>query len=175
MLYTRLKEQLLSSKGITLIEVIIVMTISMMLLVPIASMLLTSTKIFHATNQTLNDKSLALGAMEKMKLEILNTSDVKLVDTIPDTLEPDENLLYIRKVEGRYQLVTMSKEHGNQILMDLGHAQTSIVFERGASAKCLSLKLTVDDYFLETTIKLENMGDKGIDVAGNKVLIYAAT
>lgn len=174
----KIRAMIASTKGFTLVEVIITMTICMLLLIPVSEMLLTSRQVFNSTNHMLEYKTIALAIEEKIKAEVRFTSQIELLNEKPTSLEGGQKALYIKEEDGVCSLIREDASHEKPIL-DKGymkHYKVELNFEKVAEQQqCLLVKIKIEDtYTLSTVIKIENLRDKGIEGWGNQVLIYDA-
>lgn len=158
----QLKSLLLQRKGLTLMEVLIVMSLIGIVSVPLIQLLLSGQKQFVTHQNILNEKSRCMLLQEKIKDEVLLAKSVRLlqgsVQLRPEDIEPllkqGETAIYlIQKDSGYYELVKESKETTNSSSMQV------LLNEDYLKTNHLALNFKLEDYdqkALEVTISEEN-------------------
>lgn len=176
-----LKNLLLQRKGLTLIEVLIVMSLIGILSLPLIQMLLSGQKQFVIHQNILTEKSRCMVLQEKIKDEVLLAKSIRLVqEDEPLSLNSGETALYlIKKDSGYYAFIkeTQVGENSNdqQVLLNEEYLKTNeltlnfkLMFGR---QKALEVSIEAADYQIDTAIQLLNLKQSGDSLEGQK-LIY---
>lgn len=175
----QLNNLLLQRKGITLIEVLMVMSLIGIVSLPLIQILLSGQKQFVSHQNTLSEKSRCMVIQEKIKDEVLLAKSVRLVQEYKDrSLKTDEIALYLKKKEsGYYELIKETgKANGSsnqQVLLNEDYLKTSnlnLDFKLEDNKNVLGVIIKGEDYQIDTAIQLLNF--KSDTDAQGQILIY---
>lgn len=170
-----LKNLLLQKKGLTLIEVLIVMSLIGIVSLPLIQILLSGQKQFVNHQNTLSEKSRCMVVQEKIKDEVLLAKSVRLLEANTTvTLEEGEVALYINKGSDGYQLVKKTSQ-GEQVLLNqdyLKMKELTLNFKFiDESQNALEVIIKGADYQIDTAIQLLNLKQDEHNLEG-QILIY---
>lgn len=186
----QLKSLLLQRKGLTLMEVLIVMSLIGIVSVPLIQLLLSGQKQFVTHQNILNEKSRCMLLQEKIKDQVLLAKSVRLlqgsVQLRPEDIEPllkqGETAIYlIQKDSGYYELVKESKETANsssmQVLLNEDYLKTNhlaLNFKlEDYDQKALEVTISEENYRTDTAFQLPNLkqSENNEEMQG-QILIY---
>lgn len=179
----QLKSLLLQRKGLTLMEVLIVMGLIGIISVPLIQLLLSGQKQFATHQNILNEKSRCMLLQEKIKDEVLLAKSVRLLQEDTDfILETGETAIYLKKGLGYYELVKETKEtdksNYKQVLLNQDYLKTndlSLNFELQAyRQKVLEVAIYEADYQIDTAFQLLNLNQSvdNVEKMQGQILIY---
>ena len=180
----QLKSLLLQRKGMTLIEVLIVVGLIGIISVPLIQLFLSGQKQFVVHQNILSEKSRCMVLQEKIKDEILLAKSVRLVQEGKSfSLKSDEIALYLKKRDsGYYELIKETgKNNGSsdqQVLLNEDYLKTynlNMDFKlKGYSKKALEVIIKEADYQIDTAIQLLNLNQvtEHVEEKEGQILIY---
>lgn len=173
-----IKSMIKNKKGLTLIEVIIVMALISIISIPLLQMLSTGQSVFKQNKEALDRKTIALAIEEYIKEEIQFARSLEVTD------EEDFSETYLRemkedlnkkgeKYEDYRQFCLYVNEENELILQEQGGLARTIFNKHYLNKKTLALEVTgngqvvvlkviVDGYSVNTTIKINNLGNLGV-------------
>ncbi|MBU3810639.1 MAG: prepilin-type N-terminal cleavage/methylation domain-containing protein [Candidatus Niameybacter stercoravium] len=180
----QLNNLLLQRKGMTLMEVLIVMGLIGIISVPLIQVFFSGQKQFVVHQNILSEKSRCMVLQEKIKDEVWLAKNVRLVQEAKSlSLKSDEVALYLKKKDsGYYELI---KETGKanssseqQVLLNEDYLKTldlNMNFKlKGSSKKTLEVIIKEADYQIDTAIQLLNFnqGTDNVEGTEGQILIY---
>ena len=174
----QLKRILLQKKGITLMEVLVVMSLIGVLSLPLIQILLSGQKQFVIHQDNLSEKSMFVLLQEKIKDEVRFAKSVHLVEKESSfSLEEGEAALYIRKNSSGYELIKKTAE-AEQVLLNQDYLKISsmtLSFQlKTYGQKALEVMIRGENYQIDTAFQLPNF-KQGIEDAKEvqgEILIY---
>lgn len=174
----QLKSILLQKKGLTLIEVLVVISLIGMLSLPLIQFLLSGQKQFVSHQDTLSEKSVFILLQEKIKDEVLLAKSIRIVDeNTPFSLEEGEAALYLKEESGQYELVKKTAG-AEQVLLNKDYLKISsmaISFNLKAyGQKALEVMIDGENYQIDTAFQLPNFkqGVENAEETQGEILIY---
>lgn len=174
----QLKSLLLQKKGLTLIEVLIVMSLISVLTLPLIQFLLSGQKQFVSHQNTLSEKSRCMLLQEKIKDEVLLAKSIRLLEgNTSISLEEGEVALYLKKDLSDYTLVKKTTQ-GEQVLLSQDYLKTSnlsLNFKlKVHGQKALEVAISEENYQLDTAFQLPNLKQvvDGVEEMQGQILIY---
>ncbi len=128
-------------KGVTLIEMIIVIAILSTVLVAINSVLISSSRTFATANSLANiqNQSLVIGRM--VSSELKNSSTVTILDSVPSSFNSDSNYIYLNQSDNKIYIKKAGKSA--EQLFETKSVDQDIIFTY------------VDDYNIKVDITLK--------------------
>lgn len=176
-----IKNLLLQKKGLTLIEVLMVMSLIGIVSLPLIQVLLSGQKQFVMHQNSLSEKSRCMVLQEKIKNEVLLAKSVRLLesneDNMPITLEEGEMALYLEEGSYGYQLVKETSESEpvqellSQDYLRMNELTLNFKLIRGFENDALEVSIKGADYQIDTAIQLINL-KKGENLSKGQILIY---
>lgn len=174
----QLKRVLLQKKGLTLVEVLVVLSLISVMSLPLIQILLGGQKQFATHQDTLSEKSMFVLLQEKIKNEVLLAKSVRIVGKDSTfSLEEGETALYLKETSGQYELVKETIG-AKQVLLNKGYLKTSSItlnFElKSYHQKALEVKIYGENYQVDTAFQLHNLkqGEASTEDAQGEILIY---
>lgn len=174
----QLKGILLQKKGLTLIEVLVVISLIGILSLPLIQFLLSGQKQFVSHQDTLSEKSMFIRLQEKIKDEVLLAKSIRLIDENTSfSLEEGETALYLKEESGQYELVKKTAEN-EQVLLNKDYLKISsmaISFNLKAyGQKALEVMIYGENYQIDTAFQLLNFkqGVENTEETQGEILIY---
>lgn len=177
-----LKNLLFQKKGLTLIEVLIVMSLIGIVSLPLMQILFSGQKQFVNHQNTLSEKSRCMVLQEKIRDEILLARTVSLMpegkSLSLEQEEQDQIALYLKKKDsGYYELIKEtikgSSSSNQQVLLNedyLKISNLSLNFKLEKDKNVLEVIIKGEDYQIDTAIQLLNF--KSDTDAQGQILIY---
>lgn len=153
-----LKKILKSKKGMTTIELIVVVALIGILLVPIMDLFITSLKSFNMSGRILDHKAIALYVRGQVENEVRLAKEV----TISSQVESSQNSIYIRDRSSQNEVVLRGVDGKEEVVVSaeyLNGAQLFISAQKTVeNPSVLKLQIVVDEeYEVVSMIKLENL------------------
>ncbi len=150
----------MKKRGVTLIELIIVMAIFSIILVVVASALRSTGLVFSRTNDSANIQNQTLILSRLITEDLKYSTDVTIIDTSvtnkPGTFNENFNYIYVEN--GKIYLKVPNQ--GPRLLSDTGSVSQSVVFTNNNN-RSIKMELTLTKgnttYTTETVIALLNL------------------
>lgn len=186
----QLKKLLLQRKGLTLMEVLIVMGLIGIVSLPLIQLFFSGQKQFVVHQNTLNEKSRCMLLQEKIKDEVLLAKSIRLLQTsvqlrpedIERLLKEGETAIYlIQKDSGYYELVKIIKETASsnsmQVLLNQDYLKTNhlaLSFQlKNYGQKALEVTISEENYQTDTAFQLPNLKQsENNEQMQGQILIY---
>lgn len=176
----RIKEITRQKQGMTIIEVLIVMTLIGVLMLPLLQMLQGGQNLFANHQNALGEKSMFILIEEKLQEEVRFAKAVRVVSQENvNHLKKGETALYVKSEGRESQLIKKTYSNGEQILLDKGilnNKQMTLTFNLIKEKKqVVQLSLVGESYQIETAFKLHNLAQSELEAWEDQqgdVLIY---
>ena len=172
----QLKSILFQKKGVTLMEVLVVMSLIGILSLPLIQILLSGQKQFVAHQDSLSEKSMFVLLQEKIKDEVRFAKSVRLVKRESSfSLEEGEVALYIKKASNGYELIKKNTE-AEQVLLNKDYLKLSsmtLSFKlQTYDQEALEVMIRGEDYQIDTAFQLPNFKQEVENADEGEILIY---
>ena len=175
----RIKELIKGKQGMTLLEVLIVMSLIGILTLSIIRMLLSGQKLFVDHQSALSEKSMFLLIEETVKDEILFAKEIRIGNEADLPPKEGEIALYIRSEDGTHQLMRTTSDGKEQLLLGkdiLRNSEMTLIFKlMDENKQVVQLEILGENYRIETAFKLNNLVKETIqnwEAQQGEVLIY---
>lgn len=120
----------MKKKGLTLIELIIAMSIASILILIIYGFMRNITMVYTTSNIQSNLQSEFLLAESAIKKEMVESSNVTILENIPSTFEDDLNYIYSKEMSGVEKIYIKEIGKPEKILHDAEGILEKISFEK---------------------------------------------
>lgn len=174
----QLKSILLQKKGLTLMEVLIVMGLIGIISVPLTQIFFSGQKQFVTHQNALNEKSRCMLLQEKIKDEVLLAKSIRFLEenTLISLQEGEMAIYLVEKDSGYYELV---KQIANtkQVILSQDYLKTNHItlnFNlKVYGQKALEIVVSEENYQTDTAFQLPNLKiNENSEEMQGQVLIY---
>lgn len=176
----RIRERIKGKEGMTLLEVLVVMSLIGLLTLPVIQILHNGQKQFINHQSALSEKSMFLLIEEIVQEEILFAKSISVVGKRSSLeLEEGEVALYLQSEGGGYQLMKKTSDGNEKPLLGksiLQNSNMTLSFRlMSGSKQVVQLEAAGENYRIETAFKLNNLMKEEIEnweEQQGEVLIY---
>lgn len=158
----RIKAVWENRRGMTMIEIVVVMALIGIITIPVLKILHTEQVLFKDHQKAVSEKSTIFLLEEKIEQEIRFSKMIQIVNReMLNKLEEDQVALYIKKTGDISQLVRRNHTQKEVILFDnqlFNNHPIELRFQTLKTRKgVLQIAIKGEDYQIETALKLQNL------------------